>query len=89
MPALKPSRTVASHFEKSIPSVYDTYKMILKSARALGTVREDPKKTSIHLVRETAFAGIATRKEALILTLKSAQSVKTPRIRRLEQVSSG
>ena len=88
MPTSKPSPTVASHFEKSTPAVYGTYKMILKSARELGTVREDPKKTSIHLVRETAFAGIATRKEALILTLKSAKAVKTPRAHRQEQVSS-
>jgi hypothetical protein len=51
-------------------------------------VREDPKKTSIHLVRETAFAGITTRKEALILTLKSAKPVKSPRIHRQEQVSA-
>jgi hypothetical protein len=68
--------------------VYSTYKMILKSARELGIVREDPKKTSIHLVRETAFAGIATRKGSLILTLKSAKALKTPRIHRQEQVSS-
>jgi hypothetical protein len=79
---------VASHFEKSAPAVLAIYKGILKTARGLGSVREDPKKTSIHLVRETAFAGIATRKEALILTLKSAKAVKTPRIHRQEQVSS-
>ncbi len=88
MPTTKPSHTVASHFEKSTPSVYSTYKMILKSARELGVVREDPKKTSIHLVRETAFAGIATRTDALILTLKSAKPAKSPRIHRQEQVSS-
>jgi hypothetical protein len=29
-----------------------------------------PKKTSIHLVNRTAFAGVATRKSAIILTIK-------------------
>ena len=88
MATSKQSPTVMSHFEKSIPAVYDTYQAILRRARELGPVREDPKKTSIHLVRETAFAGITTRKEALILTLKSAKSVSNPRIHRQEQVSS-
>jgi hypothetical protein len=45
-------------------------------------VREEPKKTSIHLVNKTAFAGIATRKEVLILTLKAANAVKSPRVHR-------
>jgi len=66
MPADKEAHTVAAHFEKSTPTVKATYKAILKAARELGPVREEPKKTSIHLVRESAFAGIATRKEALI-----------------------
>ena len=88
MPSSKQSHTVASHFEKSSPSVRDTYKSILKAARELGSVHEEPKKTSIHLVRKSAFAGIATRKDALILTLKSDRAVKSERIRRREQVSS-
>ena len=87
MPTSKQSHTVASHFEKSAANVLATYKQVLKNARELGRVREDPKKTSIHLVRETAFAGIATRKNSLILTLKSARGVKSPRVHRQEQVS--
>ena len=57
--------TVAAHFQKSSPPVAATYAALLKASRQLGPVREDPKKTSIHLVRETAFAGVATRKDAL------------------------
>lgn len=82
------AHAVASHFTKSAPAVLATYKAILKAARELGPVSEDPKKTSIHLVRETAFAGVATRKESLILTLKSGRAVKNPRIHRQEQTSS-
>lgn len=88
MPTSKPSHTVASHFTKSAPAVLATYASILKTARALGPVEEDPKKTSIHLTRKSAFAGVATRKETLILTLKSQCAVKSPRIHRQEQVSA-
>ena len=50
-------------------------------------MREDPKKTSIHLVRGTAFAGVATRKASLILTVKSAVDITSPRIARRERTS--
>jgi len=61
---------------------------VLKTARSLGPVSEEPKKTSIHLVRTTAFAGIATRKDALILTLKSKTDLESPRVHRTEQASA-
>ena len=79
---------VASHFEKSDATVLATYRRLLDVARGLGPVTEDPKKTSIHLVRRTAFAGVATRRSALILTLKSAQDIRSPRVARREQASA-
>ena len=39
---------IASHFEKSDPVVLATYQQLLKAARTLGPVVEEPKKTSIH-----------------------------------------
>lgn len=80
--------SVSAHFENRDPSVKETYKAILRIARKLGPVKEDPKKTSIHLVRKTAFAGIATRKTGLILTLKSDSDVASNRIARREQASA-
>ena len=88
MPHTKGTHTVSSHFEKSTPAVKATYKAILQAARELGPVREEAKKTSIHLVRDTAFAGIATRKEALILTLKAERPLKSSRVGRAEQTSA-
>lgn len=81
------NHTVNEHFENRAPEVMATYKEILKVARNLGTVREEAKKTSIHLVRKTAFAGVATRKTALILTLKSATDLHNSRIIKRDQVS--
>lgn len=80
--------TVKEHFDKSAPEVEATYKKILKAARSLGLVGEEAKKTSIHLVRKTAFAGVATRKTALILTLKSASDLISNRIGKREQTSA-
>lgn len=80
--------SVGEHFENREPVVKETYKAIVRVARTLGPVKEDPKKTSIHLVRKTAFAGIATRKTGLTLTVKSEEDVSHPRIARREQASA-
>lgn len=80
--------TVKEHFENRAPEVKKIYAAILKAAKGLGPFSEDAKKTSIHLVRKTAFAGVATRRTALILTLKSDVDVASKRITRREQVSA-
>jgi hypothetical protein len=80
--------TVAQHFADRPRVVRSTYSAIVKAARTLGAVREEPKKTSIHLARKTAFAGVATRRTGLILTLKSASDIASPRIRKREQASA-
>jgi len=67
--------TVKEHFDNRAPEVKSTYAAILKAAKQFGPVKEEAKKTSIHLVRKSAFAGVATRKTALILTLKSDADV--------------
>jgi hypothetical protein len=79
---------VLDHFRGKEPQVIATYAAVLEAARSLGPVTEEPKKTSIHLVRDTAFAGVAARRTALVLTLKSPVELKTPRVRRREQVSA-
>ena len=80
--------TVRGHFEKRNPDVLATYKALLAAVRRLGPFHEDPKKTSIHLVRETAFAGIATRRDALILTLKSDVDITSKRVIKRERTSA-
>lgn len=80
--------SVGEHFENREPVVKEIYKAIVRTAKKLGPVQQDPKKTSIHLVRKTAFAGIATRKTGLILTLKSDSDVVNKRIARREQASA-
>ena len=88
MPPTSTSSVLQSHFQGRDPNVAATYSALLRAVRRLGPVTEDPKKTSIHLVRGSALAGVATQKSALILTLKSRTSLKSPRIRKQEQVST-
>jgi hypothetical protein len=80
--------SVESHFVKKDATVLATYRRLVEVARAFGPVTEEAKKTSIHLVRRTAFAGVATRRSSLILTLKSATDIRSPRIEKREQASA-
>ena len=77
-----------SHFESKDAAVRQIYDRVLKSARKFGPVGEEPKKTSIHLVNRTAFAGVATRKSAIILTIKSDRKLSSSRIHKSEQTSA-
>jgi hypothetical protein len=80
--------TVTSHFEGKTPNVRRIYDQLLKRLRKIGPVAEDPKKTSIHLVNVTALAGVATRKDSLVLTIKGDRPLKSSRIHKSEQTSA-
>jgi hypothetical protein len=80
--------TVESHFVGKDATVRKIYEHLLKHSRQFGKVVEDPKKTSIHLVNKTAFAGVATRKSAVILTIKSDRQLNSARIHKSEQTSA-
>ena len=80
--------TLSQHFDGKEPVVKSIYECVLKESRKFGKVIEEPKKTSIHLVNKSAFAGVATRKNALILTIKSAAPIKDARIMKSEQTSA-
>ena len=82
------SPTISQHFEGKDLVVKSIYERILKETRKFGKVIEEPKKTSIHLVNKSAFAGIATQKVALVLNIKSASPIKHARIKKSEQVSA-
>jgi hypothetical protein len=83
------SATLSQHFEGRDPVVKSIYDRILSGSRKFGPVIEESKKTSIHLVNKSAFAGVVTRKNTLILNIKSAAPIKDKRFARSEQVSAG
>lgn len=80
--------TVGQHFEGRAPAVRAIYDRILAVAKRFGPLREEPKKTSIHLARKSAFAGVVTRRDALILTVKSATDLMSLRITKHERASA-
>jgi hypothetical protein len=80
--------SVEQHFQGKDPKVRALYDLLLATVRAFGEVVEDPKKTSIHLNRRTAFAGVATRKEAIVLTVKASRDIASPRVIKREQASA-
>jgi hypothetical protein len=51
---------------------------------AHGPFREEAKKTSIHLVRGSAFAGVHPRKQHLPLTIKAVAPIRSPRVLKAE-----
>jgi hypothetical protein len=86
MSTARPS--VQHHFVGKPPEVRAAYDRLGKAVSKFGEWAEDPKKTSIHFNRTTAFAGIATRKEAILLTVKACRKITSPRIVKSERTSA-
>jgi hypothetical protein len=80
--------TVAAHFVGRPAELHEIYRAILLASSKFGSFREDPKKSSIHLVNRTAYAGVQTQKAALVLTLKSKVDIPSKRAIRSEKVSA-
>ncbi len=88
MVAVPDEYAVEDHFAGKAPSVRMVYDRILKALREIGTVHEEPKKTSIHIVRSSALAGVELRKDYLLLNLKTDYKIDSPRIAKTEQLSA-
>jgi len=69
------------------PATLELYKKLLTAIKKIGKFKEEKKKASIHLVRDSAFVGVHPRKQFLILTLKSDHAIQSKRIFKSEQVS--
>jgi hypothetical protein len=79
---------VNDHFVNKDPSVRALYDQLVSLLRTFGPVEEDPKKTSIHLNRKSALAGVETRKNYFLLNIKSDHPRKSPRVEKAAKVSS-
>jgi uncharacterized protein DUF5655 len=80
--------TVNDHFLNKDASVRTLYDQLVSLLETFGPIQEDPKKTSIHLNRKSALAGVETRKDYLLLNIKSDHAIKNPRVVKAEQVSA-
>ena len=79
---------VADHFDKKDPVVREIYTRLLTTLKTFGPIVEEPKKTSIHLVRASALAGVETRKDFLLLNIKADHKISSTRVEKAEQISA-
>ena len=79
---------VGDHFENRPAVLRNAYDAVLAASRRFGPVKFEPKKTSIHLVRVSAFAGVAVRKATIVLTIKAAEDIRSSRIGKHERASA-
>lgn len=80
--------TVNDHFVGKGAVVQEVYARLMVALRRFGPVREEPNKTSIHLVHSSALAGVEVRKEYLVLNIKTDYRIESLRVVRREQLSA-
>lgn len=80
--------SVDEHFRDRPDEIRALYDRLVALTEKFGSVEQDPKKTSIYLNRKTAFAGVAVRKEHIVLTIKFDRAIANPRIFKLQQTSA-
>ena len=80
--------TVEQHFDGKSPHVREIYDRILAACGEFGYIAEDPKKTSIHLNRNSAFAGVKTQVNSVVLTVKSTEDIPSERVGNRLQASA-
>ena len=79
--------TRAALFTGKDEFVQAIYTRLLEDLGKLGPFQGEPKKTSIHLVRNTGFASVHPRKSYLYLNLRTDYPIDSPRIAKTEHVS--
>jgi hypothetical protein len=76
------------HFVNKDSAVRALYDRLLRTLNKFGPIQEDPKKTSIDINRNSALVGVETRKDCLLLTIKTDHLINNPRIEKFEQISA-
>jgi hypothetical protein len=64
------------------------YRALTEALKAFDPFVEEAKKAAIHLTRKSAFAGVHPRKGAILLVIRTAAPIDSPRIRKRERVSA-
>lgn len=80
--------SINDYFVNKAPSVRALYDQLLKTLNKFGPVEQDPKKTSIHINRNSALVGVETRKNCLLLTIKADHKIDNLRVEKFDQISA-
>jgi hypothetical protein len=75
-------------FEGKTPELRAIYEQLVEQLQQFGAVRVAPKQTSIHLEKNSGFAGIHPRKSSLNLEFRIDYKIDDPRITRTQQLSA-
>ncbi len=81
------SDSIKYHFAGKSPLVRELNDLLLTMLHKFGSIVEEPKKTSIHLVNVSALAGVEVRQNYLLLNIKTDYPIDNPRIERSERIS--
>ena len=75
-------------FTRSDASVLAIYRALLEAVGGFGRVEVQLKKTSIHLVAGSAFAGVHPMKNRLRLNIRTDRPISGGRVVKTEQISA-
>src|SRR5690349_13253975 len=75
-------------FEGKAPHLQATFDYLIKQLQQFGEIRVMPKQTSIHLEKNSGFAGVHPRKSHFNLEFRTDYKIDDPRIARVQQLSA-
>src|ERR1041385_896260 len=75
-------------FEGKAPELRVTFDHLVSELRKIGEIKVSPKQTSIHLEKNSGFAGVHPRKAYFNLEFRTDYKIDDPRITRIQQLSA-
>jgi hypothetical protein len=75
-------------FEGKDPTLRTTFDYLLQQLEQFGAVKVAPKQTSIHLEKNSGFAGVHPRKSYFNIEFRIDYKIDAPRITRVQQLSA-
>ena len=75
-------------FEGKVPQLRATFDCLVSELRRFGEIKVAPKQTSIHLEKNSGFAGVHPRKTYFNLEFRTDYKIDDPRITRVQQLSA-
>ena len=80
--------TENDHLKDKEHVVTNIYNKLIKELHKFGTLKIEPKKTSIHLGNRFGFAGVYTRKDYINLEVHLNHKLTSERVSKVEQASA-
>lgn len=75
-------------FDGKAPELRAIFDQLVDKLRQFGDVKVAPKQTSIHLEKNSGFAGVHPRKAYFNLEFRTDYKIENPRITRVQQLSA-